>query len=164
VAVIGGGDSAVDEALVVADHAEHTLVLVRGAAIHAAATTTARLLSHPAITVELGVELEEILGGDTVSGLRIRGRDGQGSTDLAVDGVFIYAGLDPNTELVCDLLDLDDEGRVPTDAWMETSIPGLFAAGDLRRDSPGQLVNVASDGATAAIAAHQRVASNALGG
>jgi thioredoxin reductase (NADPH) len=93
-----------------------------------------------------------------VSGLRLRDGRTDEEFELDVEGLFIFVGLEPNTALLAPLVELDEHGCVPTTSWMETSVPGLFAAGDIRSDSPGQqLVNVASDGATAAIAAHRYV-------
>ncbi len=157
VAVIGGGDSAADEALVVAEHAAEVVVVIREPELHAAASTRARMRRHERIHIQTQCETLEILGDPVVSGLRLRHMRDDEESDLAVDGVFIFIGLEPNTGLLAPLVDLDHNGYVPTSPWMETSVPGLFAAGDIRRDSPRQLVNVASDGATAAIAAHRYV-------
>jgi thioredoxin reductase (NADPH) len=72
--------------------------------------------------------------------------------DLEVAGAFVFVGLDPNTSLLSSIVELDETGRVATTAHIETDVPGLFAARDIRRDSAGYIVNVASDGATAAAA------------
>lgn len=157
VAVIGGGDSAADEALVVAEHAAEVVIVLREPELHAAASTRARVRADERIHIQTQCEILEILGESTVSGLRLRHMRDHEESDLAVEGVFIFIGLAPNTGLLAPLVDLDDNGHVPTTPWMETGVPGLFAAGDIRRDSPRQLVNVASDGATAAIAAHRYV-------
>jgi thioredoxin reductase (NADPH) len=157
VAVIGGGDSAADEALVVAEHAAEVIMVVREPELHAAASTRARVRAHERIHIQTQCETLEMLGDPVVSGLRLRHVRNDEESDLAVEGVFIFIGLEPNTGLLAPLVDLDDNGYVPTTPWMETSVPGLFAAGDIRRDSPRQLVTVASDGATAALAAHRYV-------
>lgn len=159
VAVIGGGDSAADEALVVAEHASEVVVVVRERELHAAASTRAKVSGHERIRIQAECEILEILGDSVVSGLCVRHTGTDEQTELDVEGVFIFVGLAPNTDLLASLVELDEDGRVPTTPWMETGIPGLFAAGDIRCDSPGQLVNVASDGATAAIAAHRYVES-----
>lgn len=157
VAVIGGGDSAADEALVVAEHASDVVVVLRESELHAAASTRARVLAHERIHLQTQREPLEILGDAVVSGLRLRDVRTDEEPELAVEGVFVFVGLEPNTTLLTSLVDLDEDGYVSTSPFMETSVPGLFAAGDIRRDSPRQLVNVASDGATAAIAAHRYV-------
>jgi thioredoxin reductase (NADPH) len=160
VLVIGGGDSAADEALVVAEHASEVVVATREGGLSAAASTAARVLAHERIVLRPHAEPIEIVGEDRVTGVRLRDvRDGE-LASLKVDGVFVFVGLEPNTGLLSGLVELDQHtGHVATDPWMATAVPGLFAAGDLRRDSPRQLVNAASDGATAAIAAHRFLAA-----
>ena len=132
-------------------------MVLREPELHAAASTRARVREHERIHVRTQSEPLEILGDSVVSGLRLRDGRTDEEYDLDVEGVFVFVGLEPNTALLAPLVELDDNGYVSTTPWMETSVPGLFAAGDIRRDSPRQLVNVASDGATAAIAAHRYV-------
>jgi thioredoxin reductase (NADPH) len=69
--------------------------------------------------------------------------------------LFIYIGLEPNSELVQHVLRLDEDGRIPTDIWMRTEAPGLFAVGDVRSNSAAQAITAAGDGATAALAARR---------
>jgi thioredoxin reductase (NADPH) len=169
VAVVGGGDSAADEALVVAQYASRVTVVTREPALRAAAATRRRIEAHPRIEILTGAEVVEIVGDATVTALRAR-RDTSpdpvgsavagvfdlpvtGVIDLPVAGVFVYAGLEPNTSLLAPLVELDPDGRVPTGADLATTVPGLFAAGDLRRGFGGYLVNAASDGALAATSA-----------
>ena len=97
----------------------------------------------------------EILGDETVTGVRVRDLASGVETEVAVAGVFVYVGLEPNSEFLKGVLELDESGRVPTDVWMRTARAGLFAAGDIRRDSAAQAISAAGDGATAAIAAHR---------
>jgi thioredoxin reductase (NADPH) len=153
VAVVGGGDSAADEALVVAAHASDVIVLVRDDAMSACAASLDRLLASDRVRVRTRCEPVEVLGSDGVSGLVVRDTASGERSRLDVDGVFVYVGLEPKTELVASLVERDEDGRVVTNGWMETCAPGLFAAGDIRRDAPGLLVTAAGDGATAAIAA-----------
>jgi thioredoxin reductase (NADPH) len=155
VAVIGGGDAAADEALVVAEHASEVVMICRESELHAAASTQERVQAQGRIRLLTDHEPAEILGDNAVAGLRLRHVRSRGESDLDVAGVFVFVGLVPNTSLLAPLVDLDENGCVATSPWMETTVPGLFAAGDIRRDSPRQLVTVASDGATAAIAAHR---------
>jgi thioredoxin reductase (NADPH) len=157
VAVIGGGDSAADEALVVAEHASEVVMVLREPELHAAASTRARVREHQRIHVRTQSDPLEVLGDSVVSGLRLRDGRTDEEYELDVEGVFVFVGLVPNTALLAPLVELDEDGYVSTTPWMETGVPGLFAAGDIRRDSPRQLVNVASDGATAAMAAHRYV-------
>lgn len=157
VVVVGGGDSAADEALAVAEHASEVTVAMRDSELRAAATTVERVLTHDRITLRPGCEPLEVLGESTVSGLRVRDLESGAEEVLETAAVFVFVGLEPNTSLLADLADLDPNGHVATDPWMATRSPGVFAAGDIRRDSPRQLINVASDGATAAIAAQRYI-------
>jgi thioredoxin reductase (NADPH) len=153
VCVIGGGDSALDEALVLARHVRRVMV------VHHEAKPGAQqaLLNRAAGTrnVELVPEtfVEEILGEDAVSGVRLRAAGAGASRVHNVRGVFIYVGLEPNTAFLRGLLALDPAGHIETDLMMRTSVEGIFAAGDIRAHSVAQLAATAGDGATAAIAA-----------
>jgi thioredoxin reductase (NADPH) len=151
VAVVGGGDSAFDEALVLAEVASAVTVLVRGPEPRAARTLVERAAAHPAVTVCTESVVEAIEGSEGVERLLVRGPDG-GVTALPCAGVFIYTGLEPNTGLLRDSLPLDPAGHIPVDAWMRTAVPGVFAAGDIRQHSARQLASAAGDGATAAVA------------
>lgn len=160
VVVVGGGDSALDESLYLAEVASSVMMLVRDREFSGAAALAERVTAHPTIAVRWQTELAAIEGGDTVERALTRGADGAQST-LECGGVFIYTGLAPNTSLVRDLVPLDPMGHVPVDAWMRTATPGVFAAGDIRQHSARQLVSVAGDGATAAIAAARYLKSGA---
>jgi thioredoxin reductase (NADPH) len=155
VVVLGGGDSAADEALAIAQYAAEVVVIPREQKMTAAAATLERIDSHERITVHPLCEPLEIIGETAVSGVRLREKSSGEELVVEAEGVFVYVGLAPNTGLLDGLAATDAGGRVETDGWMSTASPGLFAAGDIRIDSPRQLVNVVSDGATAAIAAHR---------
>jgi thioredoxin reductase (NADPH) len=153
VGVVGGGDSALQEALTLAESVGEVIVLQRGEELTAQATYRQRALDHPKISVRYSTVVEEILGEDAVTGVRTRD-DATGETgELELGGIFVYVGLQPNTELLADHLGLDDDGRVPVDAAMRTELPGVFAAGILRRGAVGQAAISAGDGAAAARAA-----------
>ncbi|HLH26883.1 MAG TPA: FAD-dependent oxidoreductase [Chloroflexota bacterium] len=160
VGVVGGGDSALQEALALSEYAARVLVLHRGASLAAQQTYQERVLAHPATEVRCGVVVEEVLGEQAVSGVRLRDAPGAEST-LELAGLFVYVGLAPNTDCLRDLGVLAPGGRVPTDAWMRTPLPGLLAAGDVRADSAAQAITAAGDGATAALAAHRYLADGA---
>jgi thioredoxin reductase (NADPH) len=152
VVVVGGGDSAMDEALYLAEIASGVTVLVRRDELAAAPALAERALNHPKITVRWNTTVRAIEGSDIVERVRIKSADGV-ETALDCAGVFVYVGLRPNTDLLRDALPLDPMGHIPVDIWMRTAVPGVFAAGDIRQHSARQLVTVAGDGATAAIAA-----------
>jgi thioredoxin reductase (NADPH) len=152
VVVVGGGDSAADEALVLADVASRVTVLVRRDELRAVPALAERLNAQPKVSIVWNTTVEAIEGTDGVERVRVRDGDGREST-LDCNGVFIYVGLQPNTLIFRDVLPMDPMGHIPVDAWMRTAVPGLFAAGDVRQHSARQLVTAAGDGATAAIAA-----------
>jgi thioredoxin reductase (NADPH) len=153
VCVIGGGDSALDEALVLAEHAARVTVFHRGPRLDAQQASRDRIAASRKVAVVLDTVVEEIVGEGAVTGVRLRAAS-TGATRLhGTDGVFIYVGLDPNTAFLRGLLALDGSGHIETDVNMRTSVEGIFAAGDIRRFSVAQLAAAAGDGATAAIAA-----------
>lgn len=157
VAVIGGGDSALDEAAVLAAQVGHVTIFHRGTAFSAQNVAIQRLAELPNVTTRFGTEVREIVGEQTVSGLRLQ--DGS-STDVA--GVFIFVGLEPNTAFLQGVVDLDPAGHVVVDEHLQSSLSGVFAAGDLRSGSARQLISAAGDGASAAVfaAAHLRNSHN----
>lgn len=155
VGVVGGGDSALQEALTLAEAASNVIVLHRGERLDAQATYRRRAEEHPKITVRYRTVVEEILGDDKVGGLRARDLATDTAEELELSGVFVYVGLQPNTEVLQDRLELDEDQRVATDAANRTELPGLLAAGILRRGSLGQAAISAGDGANAAKAAHR---------
>lgn len=148
-AVIGGGDSALQEALTLAEHAARVVVVHRGTALEGQAAYRARIEADPKIEVRLGATLREIHGEDAVTGI------GLGDGDVEVAGVFIYIGLRPNTAFLDGRIDLDEAGRIPTGATMATALRGVFAAGTVRARSAGRAAASAGEGASAAVAAHR---------
>jgi thioredoxin reductase (NADPH) len=159
VGVVGGGDSALQEALTLADAVGEVIVLERGEALTAQAAYREPALAHPKIDVRYGTEVEEILGDEAVSGVRLRDLASGETRELELGGLFIYVGLQPNSEYLGDLLDLDDEGRVPTDAALQTELAGVYAAGFVRSGSLAQAAISAGEGAAAAKAAHRYLES-----
>ncbi len=153
VVVVGGGDSGLDEALVLAAHAARVTVVHRGASLGAQQSVVARASADPRVAVLLDTVVEEIVGGDAVSGVLLRDqKSGEARLQLA-KGVFVHVGLEPNTKFLQGLVALDGAGHNETDAMMRTSRAGLFAAGDIRKGSVALIAAVAGDGATAAVAA-----------
>ena len=152
VVVVGGGDSAMDESLFLAEVASSVMVLVRDAELDAAAALVERATAHPKIRIDYTTTLAAIEGSEGVERARVRSAGGDERT-VDCSGVFIYVGLQPSTAPFRDVLPMDAMGHIPVDPWMRTSVPGVFAAGDIRQQSARQLVTVAGDGATAAIAA-----------
>jgi thioredoxin reductase (NADPH) len=153
VAVIGGGDSAMQEALTLANAASRVILCHRGPALTGQATYRDRVSQHPKIELRPNTVVDEIVGGETVAGVRARNAATGAATELEVSGVFVYVGLAPNTSFLQGRLNLDDTGRILTDGWMRTELRGVCAAGVARAGSAGRAVASAGDGTTAAIAA-----------
>jgi len=153
VCVVGGGDTALDEALVLARHASRVTVFHRGARLRAQQALLDRAAASAEIALALETAVEEILGGDAVAGVRVRAARTGASRVQNVRGVFVCIGLAPNTAFLRGTLALDATGHVETDIAMRTSVEGIFAAGDIRSGSVAQLAAAAGDGATAAISA-----------
>lgn len=154
VAVIGGGDAACQEALTLAAHARHVHLLVRGDALGAQKVWQERVAAQAKIAVRFGVTVEVILGEKVVRAMRLAGGE-----EVAVDAVFVYAGVVPNTGFLGDTVPLDASGRIVVDAMLCTPVPGLLAAGCVRAGSSGQAACAAADGIAAAFTAHQYLAT-----
>jgi len=162
VAVIGGGNTAVEEALYLTHHAEQVILIHRRDALRAEKILQARLFANPKISVVWNSVVEEILGEgtpETVSGVRLRDvRTGTGIR-LPVEGVFIAIGHTPNTALFRGQLEMDEEGYIrTTPGSTRTSIPGVFAAGDVQDKIFRQAVTAAGTGCMAALEAEKFLA------
>jgi thioredoxin reductase (NADPH) len=162
VGVAGGGDSALQEALTLAEHVGKVQIFHRGEAFAAQHTYQQRVLDERKIEVCWRTEVREILGEAEVTGVRVQDLITGAERSVELGGLFVYVGLVPNSGFLAGLLKLDQDGKIPTDIWMRTELPGLFAAGDVRCDSASQAITAAGDGATAAIAADRYL--NARGG
>ena len=154
VGVVGGGDSALQEALTLAEAVGEVIVLQRGDALTAQAAYREPALAHPKISVRYGLAVEEILGEDAVSGVRLRDLASGDDETLELGGLFVYVGLQPNSDFLGDLIALDDEGRIPAEASLQTELAGVYAAGFVRSGSLAQAAISAGEGAAAAKAAH----------
>ncbi|UUX94702.1 NAD(P)/FAD-dependent oxidoreductase [Aquabacterium sp. J223] len=148
VAVVGGGDAACQEALTLAQHASAVHLLVRRDRLTARDAWQQRVQAQPKITVHTGACVEAIEGGGAVEAVRLA--DGR---RLPVHGVFVYAGLLPNTDWLRGVVELDADGRILTDAGWRTASPGVFAAGSARAGQGGQAADAVADAAGAVLAA-----------
>lgn len=151
VAVIGGGDSAVEEGIMLTRFASKVILIHRRDQLRAGKLFQERAFTNPKMEFLWDTVVEEIRGDDKVSGLSLHNVKTGDKRVLEVSGVFIYVGLHPNTGYLRGLLPLDSEGHIPTNEMMETEIAGVFAAGDVRKNSPRQIITAAADGATAAL-------------
>jgi thioredoxin reductase (NADPH) len=156
VCVVGGGDSALDEAAVLAPQVGRVTVVHRGPAFtRAQHVAVQRLAALPNVATAFNTEVVEIAGSGTVSSVILRNDGATRAQHVA--GVFIFVGLEPNTAFVRGVVDLDPAGHVMVDAHLQTSLSGVFAAGDIRQGSARQLVSAAGDGASAAVFAARYV-------
>jgi len=157
VAVVGGGDSAVEEGILLTRFTSKVFLIHRRNQLRASKLLQERAFANPRMEFLWDTVVEEIYGDNLVRGVKLRNvKTGERST-LEVSGVFIYVGLHPSTDYLMELLPLDEEGRIPTDERMQTEIAGIFAAGDIRSNSPRQAITAAGDGATAALSAEKFV-------
>ena len=147
VAVLGGGDTALDDAVYLADLAEQVYVIHRRKEFRGAATIVEKLRKKENVTFVLEHQVKEITGAEKVNGVVLE--DG---TAIAVDGVFVAYGSVPQTNLVKELVTLDAAGYVKAEETGETSLAGLYVAGDARTKKLRQVVTAVSDGANAATA------------
>lgn len=154
-AVVGGGDSAMQEALALAPATSKILLLAREDALSGQETYRAQIFAEPKIEVRYGQVVEEILGAETVCGVRVRDSNSGQSQVVHVAGVFVFVGLAPNTGFLPDSIGLSGEGAIVADADLSTSERGLFAAGTVRTAAIGRAVACAGEGTTAALAAHR---------
>lgn len=151
VMVVGGGDSAFDEALVLAGYASDVRLIHRGPSPSARPAVVAQFAALPHVSMVTEAEVAAIEGDKAVTGVSIR--RGAKIEHIPCRAVFAYVGLEPRTGFLRDLVALDADKRIVTDLMMRASRPGLFAAGDIRAGSSGMLASVAGDAATAAISA-----------
>lgn len=158
VGVVGGGDSALQEALELAEHVEHVVVFHRGSAFTAQQTYADRVVASEQIEVRFSTRVTEARGESTLSSVAIEDTQTGAASEVDLAGLFVYAGSEPNADLVPAAVERDHHGRVLTDARMRTALVGLLAAGDVRSDSAAQAVAAAGDGATAATTAHRFLA------
>ncbi|GIL65683.1 hypothetical protein Vafri_19341 [Volvox africanus] len=162
VAVVGGGDSATEEAVYLTKYAKHVHLLVRGERMRASKAMQDRTLANPNVTVHLNTGVEDAFGGEVLEGLKLFDtRTGEKRT-LAVKGLFYGIGHTPNSKLVAGQVELDEAGYVKVNHGASTSLPGVFAAGDLHDTEWRQAITAAGSGCMAALAAERYLTANNL--
>ena len=163
VAVVGGGNTAVEEALYLTHHASHVTLIHRRDSLRAEKILQARLRAHPNVSIVWNSVVEEILGGGTpeaVTGVRLRDTATGAERRLALDGVFIAIGHAPNTAVFAGQVAMDAEGYIlTTPGSTRTSVPGVFAAGDVQDKVFRQAVTAAGTGCMAALEAEKFLAA-----
>jgi len=160
VAVIGGGDSAVEEAMFLTRFAAKVYIIHRRDEFRAQHIICERANENPKIEIIWDTVVQEIRGETKITELELYNRKSKEVSILPVDGVFIYVGILPNNALIESRLALDSGGFVLTDANMHTNIPGIYAAGDIRATVLRQVVTAVSDGAIAAWSAEKWIMEN----
>lgn len=150
--VVGGGDAACDEAMFLAKLSDRIIMVHRRDRFRAQKSIASRVLANPSIQVRFNTVVEEIRGDTKVRSVLLKNIQTGEVSEEAVEAVFVFIGSDPQTALVPDA-ERDESGSLITDVSMATSIPGIFAAGDVRASPFRQIVTACSDGAVAAHAA-----------
>nr|MCS5649766.1 FAD-dependent oxidoreductase [Dehalococcoidia bacterium] len=138
VCVVGGGDSALQEAITLTGFASKVDVFCRSSCLHAQQTLQDQITGHEKIQVHLNVEVQEIHGEGMVDGISLLKTLSGESTRVNLDGVFIFVGLTPSTDYLRNLLETDESGHIKTDINLQTSEKGIFAAGGIRANSASQ--------------------------
>ncbi len=155
VAVVGGGDAAVEEALFLTRLVKKVHIIHRRDELRAIKILQERALAHEKIAFIWNTVVEKIEGENSVEALKLKNIKEDRAFSLSVEGVFIYVGLRPNTTWLKNRLPLTEQGFIETDHGMETSLPGVFAAGDVRHKLLRQIATAVGDGSTAAFAAEK---------
>lgn len=153
VAVVGGGDVALEDAIYLARACEKVYLIHRRDELRGAMVLQEELKSLPNVEILYSHVVEEILGEDAVEGVNLKDRRTGKASSLPVAGVFVAVGIRPETELVQGLAACDENGYVLAGEDCATDVPGLFVAGDVRRKPIRQIVTAVADGANAAVSA-----------
>ena len=151
--VVGGGDSAIEEAIFLTRYAKSVTLVHRRESFRAGAILQRRAKDNPKIDFILDSVVTDVLGEDKVQAIKIKNVKSGTVSTLETDGVFIFIGHTPNTEMFLGQLEMEENGIIVTDAMMHTSVPGVFAAGEVMDRVYRQVVTSAGMGAAAAIEA-----------
>jgi thioredoxin reductase (NADPH) len=160
-AVVGGGNTAIDEALFLTKFASKVYLIHRRDRFRASQILVDRVLSHEKIEPVYDTIVTEVHGENKVDSITLKSTKEEKSWKLNTDGVFIFIGYIPITEMLPDEIK-NEWGQIKTDCQMRTDIPGIYAAGDIRVESRKQIITAASDGATAAMAAYEYITHDKL--
>ncbi|HHV82508.1 MAG TPA: thioredoxin-disulfide reductase [Tepidanaerobacter syntrophicus] len=159
VAVVGGGDTAIEEALFLTRFASKVYVIHRRNQLRATTILQERAFQNSKISFVWDSVVDEIRGKDTVNEVVVKNVKTGELESISVDGIFVAIGQSPLTDFVKDIVLLDNQGYIITDERMMTNVPGIFAAGDIRQKPLRQIITAASDGAVAAVEAERFIES-----
>ena len=160
VALVGGGDTALEEAMFLTRYASRVFLIHRRNEFRGTRLLQERIAAEPKIEPVLDTVVERIEGADAVNGLALRNVKSGAASRIAVEGVFIFVGTSPNTEFLRGFLPLDEKGFVGTTPNLETAAPGVFAAGDVRADSVKRVASAVGEGAVAVRLVQQHLAAS----
>jgi thioredoxin reductase (NADPH) len=155
VAVCGGGDAGITEALYMTKLASKVILIEAEPELTATALLRERAAANPKLEILCGKAVQAILGDDKVEAVELVDRASKRNKKIKADGVLVHIGLEPNTEYLDSIVPLDSQGQITVNEEMETEVPYIFAAGDIRSGSPRQIVTAVGDGAIAAISAER---------
>ncbi len=155
IAVVGGGDSAMEEAIFLTKFASKVTLIHRRDKFRASKIMQERVYSHPKIEVLTNTTVEEVLGENTVSGIRIRDLDGGNEREIALSGIFVAIGHRPNTSIFQGWLDMNEKGYLTVTNETESSVRGVFVAGDVYDFRYRQAITAAGSGCRAALDAEK---------
>jgi thioredoxin reductase (NADPH) len=162
VIVVGGGDSAMEEALYLTKFADHVTIVHRRDEFRASSIMLERARAHDAIDFVTNAVVDEVLGGEKMTGARLRDTRTGETSELPADGLFVAIGHDPNTKLFLEWLDHDDAGYLVTKSGStETNVPGVFAVGDVQDHVYRQAITAAGSGAMGALDAERYLSARA---
>ncbi len=151
IAVLGGGDAAVEEALFLTRFAKQVHLIHRRDKLRAARIAQERAFRHEKINFIWNTQVQAVQGGKSVENLLLLNTQNQEKRELPVEGVFVYIGVEPNSSFLAGKVELTAEGYIKTDTRLATSVPGVFAAGDVRDKDLRQVATAVGDGAIAAL-------------
>jgi thioredoxin reductase (NADPH) len=158
VVVVGGGDTAIKEALFLTKFASEITIIHRRDRLRATKVLQDRILNMPdKVNFEWKSFVKEILGENKVTAVKLGSVDSDEEKILKCDGVFIFVGFSPTTDFVRGFVEMDERGYIITDDNMKTSVPGVFACGDARKKLLRQIITACGEGATAAFSAEQYI-------
>jgi thioredoxin reductase (NADPH) len=155
IVVVGGGDSALTEALFLTKFAKEISIIHRRDALRGTKIYQERAMANPKIKFIWNSVLEEIKGDQMVKSIVLKNVKTNEVTQIETEGVFLFVGIAPRTQFIKDLVEMDEGGYILTDEKGQTSIPGVFAAGDCRKKLLRQVTTAVGDGAMAAFAAEK---------
>ena len=147
--VVGGGDVAIEDAIFLARGCEKVYLVHRRDELRGAKILQDNLMSLPNVEIIWDSVVQEICGEEQVEGVKIWNKKTEEASEIKVDGIFIAVGIHPNTECFAGLVEMDKNGYIVAGETCETSVPGIFVAGDTRTKELRQIITAVADGANA---------------